>query len=158
MNVMITDRAPIQKDSIFSPVEPQPLVMVVGDEPAWARSIEAICDFLDIGVEHVSSGLDVTYLMREFRPMAVITQVDLAGQDGFHVMQAVAAHDRRLPVMIVTGQDPAMMGAVDAMQEVTGLTTVRLETALPPMGEMVDFLFRAGRQAGIGRMMPISAR
>ena len=43
------------------------------------------------------------------------------------------------------------------MREITGLTSLRIEEGLPLMAEMVDFLFRAGRAAGIDRMMPISA-
>jgi hypothetical protein len=60
-------------------------------------------------------------------------------------------------MMLLTGQDAALMGAADAMVEITGLTHMRIVADLPGMGELIDFLFRAGRSAGIGRMMPVCA-
>jgi hypothetical protein len=155
---MILDRAPTFEPKTSQPTGSQPLVMVVTDDPARVRPLEVVCDFLDIGIEYVSSELDVGYLMREFRPMAVVTEADLRGQDGFHVMQQVAVYHPQLPVMMVTGADPALMGAADAVREWCGLTNVRIEPALPRVGEMVDFLFRAGRQAGVSRMMPLAGR
>lgn len=135
---------------------PQGLVMIVGDDLSWGQGLDTICDFFGLAVEHVPSELDVAYLLREFRPMAVIAEVDGYGQDGFHVMGEVAAYDPDLPMMILTGRDPALMGAADAMREITGLTHLRVKEELPAIGEVIDFLFRAGRAAGVGRMMPIS--
>lgn len=89
--------------------------------------------------------------------MAVIAEVDGRGQDGFHVMSAVAEYDPTLPMMLLTGQDPALMGAADAIREITGLTRMLIADELPCIGEVVDFLFRAGRNAGMDRMMPISS-
>ncbi len=137
---------------------PQGMVMIVGDDLAWGQNLDLICDFFGIAVEHVPSHLDVGFLLREFRPMAVIAEVDGIGQDGFHVMQEVAAHDADLPVMLLTGHDPALLGAADAMTEITGLTRMNAVPELPPLGELIDFLFRAGRAAGVGRMMPVSHR
>ena len=156
MNVMVLDRVPVLADRVSPAASSQPTVMIVGDDPEWAQAVETICDFFDIGVELVSSELDVGYLAREFRPMAIITAVDLKGQDGFHVMREIAGYAPDLPMMVLTGYDPAIMGAAEAMQEVTGLTSVRIEASLPSMGELVDFLFRAGRQSGVGRMMAVS--
>lgn len=158
MNVMVLDRSPISEQTMSKPQELQSLIMVVTDHVARFRPLEVVCDFFDIGVEFVSSSLDVKFLMQEFRPMALVTEAELSGQDGFHVMRQVAEHNRTLPVMIVTGADPALLGAADAIQDISGLTDVRAAMTLPSMAEMVDFLFRAGRQAGIGRMMPLGVR
>lgn len=133
------------------------LVMIVGDDLSWAPGLDSICDFFGLVVEHVPSELDVAFLLKEFRPMAVIAEVDGRGQDGFHVMSAVAEYDPTLPMMLLTGQDPALMGAADAIREITGLTRMLIADELPCIGEVVDFLFRAGRNAGMDRMMPISS-
>jgi hypothetical protein len=44
---------------------------------------------------------------------------------------------------------------VDAVEEVWGLTGVVKSSALPKVGALVDFLFRAGRRAGAAGLMPM---
>jgi len=131
------------------------MVMIVGDDHPIGQSLETICDFLGFGVEHVPTNLDVASLLREHRPMAVIAEVDGAGQDGYHVMIAIADYDRGLPMMLLTGPDPALMGAADAVQEAFQLSSVTLSAATPYVGEVVDFLFRAGRRADCVGVMPV---
>ena len=58
----------------------------------------------------------------------------------------IAAHDRSLPVLLITGPDPALLGAVDAVEELWELSSVEKWQELPGVGAMVDFLFRAGRK------------
>ena len=157
MTVTTTSRPTIFSSEAPERVAPQGLVMIIGDDLSWGQGLDTICDFFGLAVEHVPTELDVAFLLREFRPMAVIAEVDGRGQDGFHVMGEVAAYDRGLPMILLTGLDATLMGAADAMREITGLTSLRIEEGLPLMAEMVDFLFRAGRAAGIDRMMPISA-
>ncbi len=130
-------------------------LMIVGDNLTWARNLDVICDFFGIAVEHVTSDLDVGYLLREYRPMAVIAEVDGRGQDGYNVMMEVAQHDADLPMMLLTGPDASLAGAADAVQEMSGLTRLTVVPELPGMAAIVDFLFRAGRAAGVGRMMPL---
>ena len=157
MTVAIAPRPMTVNTDTNGRTSPQGLVMIVGDDLSWGPGLDAICDFFGLVVEHVPSELDVAFLLREFRPMAVIAEADGRGQDGFHVMGAVAEYDRTLPMMLLTGHDAALMGAADAMVEVTGLTHMRIAAELPTMGEVIDFLFRAGRSAGVGRTMPVSA-
>lgn len=148
--------APRANDDAPAPgIAPQGLVMIVGDDLSWGQNLDLICDFFGLAVEHVSSDLDISILLREFRPMAVIAEVDGHGQDGFNVMMEVAKHDADLPMMLLTGPDAALAGAADAVQELTGMSTVTVVPELPHLAGIVDFLFRAGRAAGIGRMMPV---
>jgi precorrin-3B methylase len=66
----------------------------------------------------------------------------------------VAAHDRDLPVMLISGGDPALLGAIDAVEEIWQLTSVVRSQQLPGVGAIVDFLFRAGRRGNCMRLMP----
>jgi ActR/RegA family two-component response regulator len=155
MSIDIAQRPTLFSTAATEPVSAQGLVMIVGDDLSWGPRLDAICDFFSLAVEHVPSELDVAYLLREFRPMAIIAEVDGQGQDGFHVMQAVSAYDPDLPMMLLTGHDQALMGAADAIREIAGLTRLLIVAELPNMADTIDFLFRAGRVAGIGRMMPL---
>jgi CheY-like chemotaxis protein len=132
----------------------QALVLIVTDNGPLARSLEMVCDFLGLAVEILTSDQSVGRRLESPRPMAIITEADGHGQDGFHVMKEVARHDRDLPILFVTGADPILMGAAEAVCEVNGLTSVTMTPQTPPVGELVDFLFRAGRRFGWGRMIP----
>ncbi len=130
-------------------------VLIVRDDDKNNHLLDTICEFLGVGVEHVSSEEYLAPLLCESRPMAVIADLAGRGQDGFHVMMAVAAHDRTLPVLLLTGDDPALLGAVDAVQEIWGLSRVMTMTDVMEMKLLVDFLCHAARDAGMARMMRI---
>ncbi len=132
-----------------------PLVLVVGDSSDLFNDVATICDFLDLGIERVTGDEDLGELLTERRPMAVITELDGVRQDGCFVLMTVASYDRGLPVMVLTGQDAAMAGAVDAVEDLWGLRSVVKVDAVPLVGQMVDFLFHAGRRAGVSRLMPV---
>ena len=96
---------------------------------------------------------DLGSALRQRRPMAVVAEMDTAGQDGCHVLKAVAAHDRDLPVLLVVDNDPVLLGAIDAVQEIWQLTSVVKWPQLPGVGAVVDFLFQAGRKGDCMRLM-----
>lgn len=133
----------------------QPLILVVEDGSDLFDDLELICDFLDLGIERVSGAEDLLAALDARRPMAIVAELDGAEQDGCFVLMTVAAHNRSLPVLMVTGDDPALIGAVDAIEELWGLTSVTQTRELPSVGKVVDFLFRAGRRAGVTRLMPV---
>ena len=130
-------------------------VLIVRDDGKSNHLLDVLCDFFGIGVEHVSSEEFLGPLLRESRPMAVIADMEGGGQDGFHVMMTVAAHDPALPVLLLTSGDPALLGAVDAVREIWGLSHVTAMTDADGMGVMVDFLCQAARDTGMTRMMRI---
>ena len=103
-------------------------VLVVRDDDKNNEFLDTICEFLDIGVEHAPSGTDDV-------PRYVAARAPSDGgdrrpgrwiQDGFHVMKVTWRVTTRthLPIMLLLGNDPALLGAVDAVQAVWGLTKV----------------------------------
>jgi hypothetical protein len=92
-------------------------------------------------------------MLQKLRPMAVVAEMDAAGQDGCHVLMTVAAYDRDLPVLLIAGDDATLLGAIDAVEEIWQLSSVVKSARLPGVGAMVDFLFRAGRKGGCMRLM-----
>ena len=132
-----------------------PLVIVIEDETRIAEAFHVVCDCLDVMLHPLESSGDLAATLRQAKPMAVITDLDMANQDGCHVLKSVAAYDRNLPVMVLAGTDPAMLGAVDAVEELWGLSSVSKSQDLPSIGEIVDFLFRAGQSGRCLRLMPV---
>lgn len=131
------------------------LVIIIEDEAKLTDAFHAICDCLNVGVERVPTHEHLAPVLRERQPMAVIAEIDAAGQDGCHVLMTVAAHDCDLPVLVITGDDPAMLGAVEAVEELWRLSAVEKWPRLLGVGAVVDFLFRAGRKGGCMRLMSV---
>ena len=136
-------------------ISPRHTVLVVRDDSTNNEFLEAVCEFLDIGVEHASGGGDLGPLLNGLRPMAVIADLDGETQDGFHVLKVVADYSKRLPVMLLTANEPGIDGAVDAVKEVWGLQRVATASGMESVGEVVDFLCHAAREAGHFRLMRI---
>jgi DNA-binding LytR/AlgR family response regulator len=114
-----------------------------------------VCEFLELRLEVVSAGTDLTQVLHEYRPMAVISDVDGEDQDGFHTMKVIAGYDRELPIMLLTGGDAVLMGAADAVQDMWGLASVTRTSGFPMAGQLVAFLFGAGRRTGGMRLVPV---
>jgi DNA-binding NtrC family response regulator len=140
-------------------IYPQPskrelMVLVVENAPVLSRTIGFLCDYLGIRVETVSGHASQEMLLRERRPMAVMSSMDNAAQDGCHILKIVAEHDRSLPVLLVTGNKREVLGAVEAAEQVWELDRVLKTSSTPGIGDVVEFLSRAGRRSG-GSLMPV---
>lgn len=135
--------------------ERQPILLVVEDDETTSTVLQPICEFLDIALERVPSEIDLSGILREFRPMGVVTALDCRGQDGCNVMITVADYDRTLPMLLLIGDEPYLAGAADAVEEVWQLEAVTKAWGFPGVGEVVDFILRAGRKGRCSRMMRV---
>jgi CheY-like chemotaxis protein len=133
----------------------QAVVAIVSDDPATIAHVAPVCEFLDLRIEVVSSRTDLDNVLREYQPMAIVTDIEGQGRDGFHTMKQVARFSRDLPILLLTEGDAIMMGAADAVQNVWGLTAVTSTSAFPVAGQLVAFLFNAGRRTGCMRLIPV---
>jgi hypothetical protein len=129
------------------------LVLVVEDDFGLSRALRDVCECLNVAVERMPTEGDLGSILRQRRPMAVVAEMDAVGQDGCHVLKTVAALDRDLPVLLIVGEDPALLGAIDAVEEVWQLSSVVKFPELPGVGAVVDFLFRAGRKGDCMRLL-----
>ncbi len=133
----------------------EPLLVVIEDGVLLSETFRGICDCLEVAIARIPSREDLGTVLRDRRPMAVVAEMDAAGQDGCHVMMTIAAHDCDLPVLLITGEDPALLGAVDAVEEIWELSSVAKWPRILGVGAVVDFLFRAGRKGGCMRLMSV---
>jgi Flagellar regulatory protein FleQ len=133
----------------------EPIVLVVEDDEEYSTALRAVCDCLDIVVERMPSHDDLGFLLTKRRPMAVVAAMDGVGQDGCHVLMTVAGYDPDLPVLLITNDDPAFLGAIEAVEEIWQLRSVVKWPRLLGIGTLVDFLFRAGRKGGCTKLMPL---
>jgi ActR/RegA family two-component response regulator len=139
----------------IEPIQRHPLLLIVDDDDGIAAILQPICNFLDIVVERLPSEQDLADALRDHIPMAVVAHLDCQGQDGCHVMMTVAHYDRSLPILLLTGDDPALAGAADAVEELWKLQSVMKYPRLPSIGGVIDFIFRAGRRGRCMRLTPV---
>lgn len=131
------------------------VVVIVSDDPGTIGNLAPVCKFLELRMEVVSGGRDLVQVLREQRPMAVICDVEGKDQDGFHAMKLIARYSCDLPIMLLTDGDAVLMGAADAVQDLWGLTSVTRTSGFPMAGQLVGFLFGAGRRTGCLRLVPV---
>jgi hypothetical protein len=65
----------------------------------------------------------------------------------------VADYDPTLPCLLLTGGDPRLAGAADAVEELWGLTQVHKLHDLSNLADIVEFLFHAGRMGECMRLL-----
>jgi DNA-binding NtrC family response regulator len=133
----------------------EPFVLVVEDDIRLSETFRVICECLGVAIMRMPSRDDLGAVLRNRRPMTVVAEMDAIGQDGCHVLMTIAAYDRSLPVLLITGPDPALLGAVDAVEEIWALSSVEKWPDLLGVGAIVDFLFRAGRKGRCMRLMSV---
>jgi hypothetical protein len=155
----ITESSATLRDPSFLGVQgsasPDDGVIIVSDDPALAEVLEAVCTFLDLRAQCVTSGMNLKKLLQQRQPVAVISDIEGEERDGFDTMKVVADCNRDLPIFMLTDGDPVLMGAVDAVQEICRLTTLTCSTGAPLAGELVSFLSNAGRRAGCMRLVQV---
>lgn len=130
------------------------VVLVVEDGQHLSRTIQYICDYLSLPMERVSTEADLAPILGRQQPMAIVCELDGGAQDGCHIMKLVAAHDRDLPFLLVTGGDQTLIAAAIAVEEIYSLSNVRKLTDLPSLGDVVEFLLGSGRFSGTPYLLP----
>jgi CheY-like chemotaxis protein len=136
-------------------VPERPVVLVVRDPDQNSDNVVSVCEFLDIAAERATPGGDLPELLRTLRPIAVIADLDAQAQDGFHVMKLTAEHDPSIPILLLTSNDQALLGAIDAVREIWGLTRVSTAPVATGIGALVDFVCQAARDAGRPRLIRV---
>ena len=116
------------------------MLLVVEENDTISRALDALCVSLGINVVVVRTAAEFVRLLVARSPIAVVAAVDTHDQDGCHVLMKVSEHGRTLPVILIAGPDPAMMGAAEAVTELWRLGSVKIYAHLPSVGQFAEFL------------------
>lgn len=124
----------------------EPTVLMLLDGSPTSQGLTRTCQFLGIDVEPYDPEQSLIDVLKSRRPIAICTELEGRRQDGCHVMKIVGEYDPTLPVLLLTGLDPALAGAADAIEDIWNLTGVARWDEIPPIGDVVEFLSNAGRK------------
>jgi len=90
-----------------SPVEK--LILVVDDEPSVREVLVSFFqhDYVPRGyvVETAANGDDALAVVRRRRPALVLLDIEMPGMGGVEALRGIHTVDRRIPVIIVTGNE-----------------------------------------------------
>lgn len=132
----------------------EPSVLMLLDGGPLSVGLTKVCEFLGIDVEPYDPERSLVEVLQSRRPIAVCTELEGRRQDGCHVMKIVGEYDPTLPVLLLTGSDPALAGAADAVEDIWNLTGIARWQDMPPIGDVVEFLSNAGRKGRCLSFMP----
>jgi hypothetical protein len=131
------------------------VVLVVEDTPRLSEAIRPVCDYLGLATEIIGPDVELPALMRDRRPVCVFTELETRDRDCCNVMQAAATYDRSLPILIVADCEDALLGVVDAVEDLLALSNVSKVKSVPSRGDIAEFLLKACRSQGQLGLMPI---
>ena len=129
-------------------------VLVVEDAPVLSQTVGFLCNYLGITVETLKKDADLKQALQVKQPMAIMSAIDKSGQDGCDLPKEVAEHDGSLPVLLVTASNPASLAVLEGLEKICRLRNVLKIAGTPGVGDLVEFLFKAGRRSG-SRLMPV---
>jgi hypothetical protein len=133
----------------------RPVLLVVESLPGVVPAIDEVCGFLGIRSEGVGDTLAIGQALHDLRPIGVLASAEEIDCAVYDLMMAVAGFEADLPLLLVTDNRPSVRGAVHGAQRLWQLgglihLTRRLDTT-----DLVEFLFRAARRSGAGRLLPV---
>ena len=92
-----------------------PPILIVDDETTFARNIATFLERHGYDVRRVETAEDGLVQLDAFRTAVVLLDFNLPGMDGLEMLAEVRRRDRRIKVILMTGQGNEQV-AIDAMK------------------------------------------
>ena len=99
-------------------------LIVVDDEPTFCNYVADCADLLGYEVTKLVDPRDFEKLLEGINPDAVVVDMVMPHRDGFDLLEALTASDRKLKVILVTGYLPAYVNSASARLEALGFSDV----------------------------------
>ena len=145
----------LTEDSLGMTEQETQRVVVLAGRDGVSSSLNAMCEALLIELIVIKSHHDLPFRLHHHRPMAVISEIDPQSIASCAALRSIAAYNPDMPILLVAGDDPTVLGTIDAAEQLWSLSSLRRLEAPPAPGDLISFLFEAGRHSGLGRLMPM---
>lgn len=93
----------------------RPLILIVDDDPGFARSCARLLDGWGYSVEMVLDGTEALRITKERVFDVILSDINVPDMSGLDILRAVREHDRDIPVVLMTG-GPALESAREAVE------------------------------------------
>ncbi len=84
-------------------IRPMPTVLIADDEPSIRRTLREILEFEGYGVDEASDGEEALTKARAGDADLVLLDIKMPKLDGMEVLQALAADEATVPVVVISG-------------------------------------------------------
>ena len=135
--------------------ERRPVLLVIESDRRLAPAIDELCGYLGFRTEGVDDALAIGEALCSWRPIGVLAAADEIDCPVYDLFMAVAGFDTDLPILLVTDDGPMIRGAVHGAQRLWQLGGLIHLTRGLDTNDVIEFLFRAARRSGMGRLMPV---
>src|SRR5262245_47542957 len=95
--------------------DPDPTVLIIDDDPAFRTSIERLLRSVGLNAQPFASITDFLNAETPDGPTCLVLDVRLPGRSGLDFQRELAATDRQLPIIFITGHGDIPM-SVQAMK------------------------------------------
>lgn len=130
-------------------------VIVLTESGQASAALCQIASALDIEVITIRSFHELPFRLHHHRPIGVALELNPLGHSCRSALRSIAAYDPDMHVLMVSGDDPVVLGAIDVSEKLWGLRALHRLLKEPKPTDVIGFLFQAGRQNGVGNLMPV---
>ncbi|MCB5184016.1 EAL domain-containing protein [Methylobacillus gramineus] len=93
----------------------KPSLLIVDDNARLAESLQYLLELNGYTAEVCSSGKDALQLITDIRFDLMLLDLSMPGMNGFDVLTELATHNRRIPVIVISGTK-TLNAAIEAMR------------------------------------------
>ena len=130
-------------------------VIVLTENGLASAALRSMASALDIDLVTVRSFHELPFQLHHHRPIGVVLELSPLGASCRSALRNVAAYDPNMHVLMVSGDDPTVLGAIDVAEQLWGLSALHRLSGTPAPADLIGFLFEAGRRNGVGCLMPV---
>lgn len=129
-------------------------VIVVTEHGQATPALRRMVGALGMELVTVRSFHELPFKLHHHRPIGVVLELDPAGHACRSALRSVASYDPDMDVLLVSGDDPDVLGEIDVTETLWGLTAVHRLMGQPQPADLIGFVFQASRRNGRGQLMP----
>lgn len=129
-------------------------VIVMTDSGQASITLCKMASALGIEVITVRSFHELPFRLHHHRPIGVMLELNPLGHSFRSALRSISAYDPDMDVLMVSGDDPVVLGAIDVSENLWGLGALHRLALEPGPADIIAFLFQAGRRNGVGNLMP----
>lgn len=133
-----------------------PSVIVLTESGQASATLCRMVSALDIELITVRSFHELPFRLHHHRPIGVVLELSPLGHSCRSALRSIASYDPEMHVLLVAGDDPVVLGGIDVSEKLWGLNALHRLMGAPSPADLISFLFEAGRQRGMGRLMPVA--
>ncbi len=115
-------------------------VLVVDDRADVAGAIADLCRALGVAAVESREGETIRDLLQRHHPAGIIVDVMMPEEDGFEALKEIAAYDRKLPVLLITGHGETWLRMGATLARAHGLDAVRTSSKPIRAAALSDFI------------------